>query len=237
MMQPTSAKKCREQTMTEINPESFKKRSSLYSKTIDAEFVEVSEAALANNFFANKRQLAKAGLLDLSVLPRGGIRGLAASEFLADNHWPIPEKPNKALETKEGDLVLRLSQKEFWLLSNPLSQGETIDNFVAQPLPDKDCYSLFCQDSHCWLMMTGEHLPQIMAKVCGVDLRSDVFMIGSIAQTVTARVNTIIVHHQINQIPCFSILCDAAAGEYMWDSLLDAMQEFGGKPVGVSNFV
>ena len=72
-----------------------------------------------------------------------------------------------------------------------------------------------------------------MAKVCGVDLREDTFPRGSIAQTSAARINVIVIHHEVNGIPCFSILCDSAAAEYLWECLLDAMQEFGGEVIGV----
>ena len=42
------------------------------------------------------------------------------------------------------------------------------------------------------------------------------------------------IHHEVNGIACFSILCDSAAAEYLWDCLLDAMSEFGGEAVGAA---
>jgi sarcosine oxidase subunit gamma len=34
-------------------------------------------------------------------------------------------------------------------------------------------------------------------------------------------------------VPCLHILCDRASVHYFWGALLDAMQEFGGQPVGI----
>jgi sarcosine oxidase subunit gamma len=40
------------------------------------------------------------------------------------------------------------------------------------------------------------------------------------------------VRHKVNKIPVFSILSDSSSAEYLWDSLLDAMNEFNGHVVG-----
>ena len=218
--------------MSAITPESFSKRSFVYRQLSDAEFTEVAGAAQAADMKNGHSQALKAGILDLSVLPRTGFRGLNAASHLQAADLPVPAKPNQASVTDNGELVLRLSQKEFWVLGAVADQGAGVDAVNQRGLPEKDCYALYNQDSHAWLTLTGAHLPAIMAKVCGVDLRAEAFPVGSIAQTSAARINVVVVHHQINEIPCFSILCDSAAAEYLWESLLDAMAEFGGEVIG-----
>ena len=170
--------------------------------------------------------------MDLSILPRTGFRGLNAAQHLQAAGLPVPAKPNQASVTDNGELVLRLSQKEFWVLGALADQGAGVDTLNQRGLPENNCYPLYCQDSHAWLTLTGAHLPAIMAKVCGVDLREDAFPLGAIAQTSAARINVVVVHHQVNGLPCFSVLCDSAAAEYLWECLLDAMGEFGGEVIG-----
>lgn len=223
--------------MTAITPESFSKRSFVYRKLKGAEFVEQAGAALARDFYNGRDQAEKAGLLDLSVLPRTGFRGLNAAEHLQAAGLPVPAKPNQAEQSANGELVLRLSQKEFWVLGNPQDAGAGVEALQERGLPESDCYGLYCQDSHGWMTLTGTSLPQIMAKVCGVDLREENFPQGSIAQTSAARINVIVVHHEINGVPCFSVLSDSASAEYLWDSLLDAMQEFGGEVIGAKALI
>lgn len=223
--------------MTAITPESFSKRSFVYRKLKGAEFVEQAGGALANDLKNGRAQAEQAGLLDLSVLPRTGFRGLRAAEHLQAAGLPVPAKPNQAQASLNGELVLRLSQKEFWVLGNPADAGAGVATLLEQELPESDCYGLYCQDSHSWMTLTGASLSQIMAKVCGVDLREESFPPGSIAQTSAARINVIVVHHEINGVACFSVLSDSAAAEYLWDALLDAMQEFGGEVIGSSALI
>ena len=116
-------------------------------------------------------------------------------------------------------------------------QGAGVDALNQRGLPESACYPLYCQDSHAWFTLTGAHLPETLAKVCGVDLREAAFPLGSIAQTSAARINVIVIHHEVYGIPCFSVLCDSAAAEYLWDSLLDAMNEFGGEVIGAAALV
>lgn len=226
--------------MSAMSPESFSKRSFVYRQLAGASYREVAGAAMAtgagegNN---NRRQAEQSALLDLSVLPRTGFRGLNAADHLQAAGLPVPAKPNQASITDSGELVLRLSQKEFWLLGALSNGGTGVDALNERGLPAADCYPLYCQDSHAWLALTGAHLPETLAKVCGVDLREAQFPLGSIAQTSVARVNVVIVHHQLAGVPCFSILCDSAAAEYLWESLLDAMGEFGGEVIGTSALV
>ncbi|WP_206019936.1 sarcosine oxidase subunit gamma [Pseudomaricurvus alkylphenolicus] len=223
--------------MSAISPESFLKRSAVYRNLTGARFKEMAGSAIvaANNNGSDKA--TRSGLLDLSTLPRVGYRGGNAASFLETVDLPVPSKPNQFLQASGGELVLRLSPQEFWVLSALRDEGENIEALRRRQLPTSDCYSLYCQDSHAWLVMTGEHLPQTLAKVCGVDLSDEAFPVGAIAQTSVARINVIVVHHEVNNIPCFSLLCDSAAAEYLWDCLLDAMGEFGGEAVGIECLV
>lgn len=69
--------------------------------------------------------------------------------------------------------------------------------------------------------------------MCGVDLRTHKFGKGEIAQTSLAQTNAIILRNDFATTPGFFILSDVSLTEYLWDSLLDAMLEFDGSPVGI----
>ena len=57
---------------------------------------------------------------------------------------------------------------------------------------------------------------------------------GRIAQTVAARVTVVVIRDDIKDLLSYHLLTDSASAAYVWDSLLDAMAEFGGRPVGLS---
>ncbi len=224
---------------TTIQAQETSLRSPIYRKFEQATFSEVPNAVLpaviSTEDASNARQ---GGLLDLSVIARTGFRGQNAQEHLSAQNLPIPEKPNQAELSDNGELVLRLSNNEFWVLGSITEdQGKRVIELADSPLPEARCYPLYCQNSHAWFVMSGPHLAQIMAKVCGVDLRTEMFPVGAIAQTSIARVNAVVVHHTVNGLSTFSILSDSASAQYLWESLLDAMDEFQGKAIGIEGLL
>ena len=75
----------------------------------------------------------------------------------------------------------------------------------------------------------------MFAKVCGVDLRPAMFAVDAVAQTSVARLNAIVVRADLETVPAFRLLGDSASAAYMWESLLDAMAEYGGAAVGLND--
>ena len=127
------------------------------------------------------------------------------------------------IRDREGEgHVLRLSQKEFWLIGHDVDRADLNHKALAMG----SCYPLFCQDSHCWFMLTGDHKSDVMAKLCGVDLRNSAFPEGSIAQTSIARLNGLVIHHCVGKMQVYSILSDSASAQYLWEAIDDALSEF-----------
>ena len=48
-------------------------------------------------------------------------------------------------------------------------------------------------DSHFWFLLTGRHVPAMLAKLCGIDLRIDRFAPLEVAQTQAVRLSVIII--------------------------------------------
>lgn len=161
-------------------------------------------------------------LYDASSIRRLSLRGPQAALFLEQGGLFLPPAINKAKAGEQGELVMRTGNTEFWVL-NPAIAPQTILQEVSNT---PACYPLFLQHSHAWLVLSGEAKAEMMAKVCGVDLRQVAFVEGDIVQTSVARINCVIVHHTIAGQPVFSILCDGASSRYLWGALKDAMAEF-----------
>ena len=66
-----------------------------------------------------------------------------------------------------------------------------------------------------------------------MDLRPQHFENGQIAQTSLAKINAIILRSDIANLTNYAIFSDGSSVEYLWDSLLDAMAEHRGSPVGL----
>ncbi|MCH8552169.1 MAG: sarcosine oxidase subunit gamma [Natronospirillum sp.] len=206
--------------------------ASTQSLAVKSEGLVVQQAGENDSAMAER-----CGLIDLTVLERTGFRGRQAAEHLESLDLPVPDAPNRAAVGTQGETVLRLSARELWVLSAAEDDGQHVRRMANQPLPTKDCYALYCQHSHAWLVLAGRYRAAVMAKLCGVDLRESAFPVGHIAQTSVARSNAIVVHHQWGRQPVFSLFCDSASADYLWEALLDAMAEFEGGPVGLAALV
>ena len=84
--------------------------------------------------------------------------------------------------------------------------------------------------------LTGGNVPGMLAKLCAVDLRPQKFSNLSIVQTSIARVASIVIRNDLSKTSAYLLLTDSACAEYLWDCMIDAMQEFDGQIVGCSNF-
>ena len=159
---------------------------------------------------------------DLTKRHRWGLRGTGAAEALRTQGWDLPERPNRLVASMNQRFVMALSKREFWVLDphNDAAELAIGNDFTA------DAYPLFCQSSHAWLVLEGSQKPALMAKLCGVDLRPDVFSVGDVAQTQMALINCIIARHDLAGNDVFSMFVDQSYTEYALEALLDARQEF-----------
>jgi len=59
-----------------------------------------------------------------------------------------------------------------------------------------------------------------------VDLSSDAFKVGDVAQTQMALINCIVARHELDGTDVFSLLLDQSYAEYALEALLDARAEY-----------
>lgn len=224
--------------MSSMTPVVAAARSTLYPELSDAELIPCGDGYIASRFHADDAaRAAGCGLIDLTALARCGFRGTGAEKHLKAGGLPVPAHANQAVATASGELILRLSPREFWLLGSLEDMGRKVLDLTAAPVMESGCYPLFCQDSHGWFALTGQHGAEVMAKLCAVDLRDESCPEGCLVQTSVARINALVVKHRIGDLPVFSLLFDSACPAYLWEVMLDAMQAFAGAPVGVEGLL
>ena len=135
----------------------------------------------------------------------------------------------------EGALAVRLSNGEALLLGNLQGNSDLLDRLAenfSRELP-AEVYQVPRADSSAWFMVTGRLAPEMLAKLCGVDLSSKVFPQLEVAQTSVARTNAIVLRWDVGQTLAYHVFPGAALAEYLWDCLMDAMVEYGGRPAGL----
>ena len=218
----------------------FLTRSPHYRNMIaeGAKFQQFGEAVIAAQYNQTTEQetsqAQQLGLVDLTLLPRSGFKGREAIHWIQTQGLEIGNKNNQAYIQTNGMLIARLADTEVLILNDVCStqnQCELYELKYNRTNP-AGCYSVPRLNSSAWFLVTGHFASDMFAKICGVDLRTNKFSMGAIAQTSVARINAIIIRNDIKNVPAYHLLFDSASTEYMWTCLKDAFAEFKGTAVG-----
>lgn len=207
-----------------------------------ARLVPLGDAEIVADFgdvAAEARHAAALGLADLSPLPRAGFKGPGALSWLRGLGYSIGPEPNRAYVQADGSAVVLLSAAEALVL-DALDRRSELLREAAEVWSLDDgpgCYHVDRRNTHAWLALCGAAAPEVMAKLCAVDLRPAAFGEGSVAQTSAARTAVILIRGWSATSLRFDILVDSASAEYLWGCLLDAMAEFDGAAVGLDSLV
>ena len=240
-----------------VQPTDFSRRSPLYRvhQQLNAHFMVVTdrgygESAAVAAYVADDStpikqanqeylQAQSLGLVDLTTLGRVGFKGRDTSGWLESQNIELPEQVNTTCLSGSGPLVARLARQEYLLLDEPSKtdkQLAKLDDAWSIDKPDYT-YPLLRSDSHAWVALTGEHCSELLSKVCAIDMRLHKFANRQLAQTSVARTNGIVIRADQGKTPCFYLLADLSSAEFIWEGLLDAMQEFSGAPIGLKAFL
>jgi sarcosine oxidase subunit gamma len=183
-------------------------------------------------------------LIDLSLLPKTGYRGPQALPWLEAQQLELPPNNRGAIQP-DGALVVRLGDGEALLLKNPMLENpllgnpqgnsELLDRLGKEHSrePPAGVYPVPRADSTAWFVVSGRLAPEMLAKLCGVDLSPEVFPQLEVAQTSVARANAIVLRWDVGETLAYHLFPGAALAEYLWDCLMDAMVEYGGRPTGL----
>jgi sarcosine oxidase subunit alpha len=74
--------------------------------------------------------------------------------------------------------------------------------------------------------LTGDDAPSALAKVCGLDWSDEMTPDGAVTSGSVAKVNTDVVRDDQEGSRSYLISCDRSFGQYLFDALLDAGDEF-----------
>ena len=228
-----------------FTPQDLQCRSFLYREleSAGAVFGEVNGMAAALTYAeygsdasVEKQQARSLGICDLSALGRSGYKGWNIATWLQAQGAELPEASNTVKTQSDGIRIARLAPSEVLILGNLQGKGNLIDHLDSTwQLENADgCFKVPRSSTNFWLTLSGHHAPELFAKICAVDMQPDTLASGCVVQTNVARLNAIIICGGIGGVPVFDLLSDTASAVYLWRALLDAMDEFDGRPVGLT---
>ena len=225
-----------------IRPTDRLRRSYVYRalEAAGANFTEVNGGAVAADFGAPVEDEAAAArimaIADLSPLPRVGYKGGGALAWARNHGVKIGRDSNIAYRQPGGELAARLADTEVVVIDNLDGAGALPHRLESEWSMDNadGGYLVNRQGANFWFAVTGRHAAAMLAKLCGVDLRPAKFPLYAIAQTSVARTNCIVIRADLGDTLAYHMMGDSASAEYQWICVLDAMEEFGGRPVGIA---
>ena len=136
-----------------------------------------------------------------------------------------------------GGLLCSLAKNHARLISSPgtASAVQSRLEAVTQPAAASACIHLTdVTSSFTAMQVAGPRSPDLLRKLTALDLRPAQFSDLSCAQGSLANVHTLIIRADMQTHLSYQVYCGREFGEYLWEALLDAGQEFGGVPFGLA---
>lgn len=153
--------------------------------------------------------------IDLTPLPRFGLKGRGSADWLAAQSRVLPE----VNRLKNG--ILRLGNEDLCVID-----GADDLRTAWESAPAPKGYNAWRDETWAWMHLSGSSLDDLMAKICPVDLSPRAFGEGEIAQTRVGYVEAITWRDTRDGQPGFSVLFDVAATAFFADAVATAAQEF-----------
>lgn len=141
-------------------------------------------------------------------LPRFGLKGRMAAEWLANQGIAMPQQPNRWCTQDDGSRILRLGRSEF------LIEGDAARRLAAAWQDGlAGLYRVPRYDAG--FVLSGDAISGRLAEICALDLRPDA--VGEqVLMTLAAGISVTLICEAEGR---YRLWCDATYGAYMQSAL------------------
>ena len=129
----------------------------------------------------------------------------------------------------------RLGSDHLLLLTEPGALA-TVEQAFSQQIQatDKCVHLTNLTSTLAAVQLVGPHSRELLQKLTALDLSPQQFVDLTCAQGSVAKVHALVVRADLGPEPAYEVYCGREFGEYLWDTLRDAGQEFGAVPFGMA---
>ena len=131
----------------------------------------------------------------------------------------------RAVRRADGVLVVGSGPGE-WLLVGPPNQGRSLAGSVPADAGGL-VSTVDVTHGRALVRLTGDAAPALLAKVCAIDLRDRTTPDGRAFRSSVAKVVVDVVRDDVDGVRSYLLHVERSTGQYLFDALLDAGQEFG----------
>ena len=134
---------------------------------------------------------------------------------------------------EDGALVLGSRPGE-WIVSGPAAAVAEVVGGLDGLDSSEFVTALDWTHGRALFVVAGTDAPRMLEKVCSLDWSDAMTPDGAVASASVAKVTCDIVRCDGDRAPTYMIFCDRSFGQYLFDALIDAGDEFG-VAVGLPN--
>ncbi len=160
----------------------------------------------------------------MDCTPLAKVLVLASTEGEVSRVLGVPF--GRAARDEHRTLVVGSGPGE-WLLLAPPGASAAVAGRVAE-VPNEEMVSVFdVTHGRALMRITGAKTVDLLAKVCGIDLSEEVTPDGAAFRSSVAKLVTDVVRDDRDGERAYLLHCERSSGQYLFDALIDAGDEFG----------
>jgi heterotetrameric sarcosine oxidase gamma subunit len=176
-----------------------------------------------------RRSAAKLQITDCTPLTK--VLVLAPSDGELAHALGVPF--GRTARDERGTLVIGSGPGEWLLLAPPGSNAGVMERIGA--IQDGGLVSVFdATHGRALVRITGARASDLLAKVCTIDLTDEGTPDGAAFRSSVAKLVTDVVRDDRGDSRSYLLHCERSSGQYLFDALIDAGDEFG---IEVDGFV
>ncbi len=192
----------------------------------------------------------RVGLSDVSSVTKFDIKGkdtlsvlvrrLSLSATLQGGQVVRLSPQSLSIDSEENRLDGRLcclTQDHAFLITPPNTAGEVRQTLSPsnEPSPNVTCFHMTdVTSSFTAVQIVGPQGYELLRKLTSLDLSPTTFPNLSCAQGGVAKVHALVMRADVQTQLAYEVYCGREFGEYIWETLHDAGQEFGVVPFGIA---
>ena len=174
-----------------------------------------------------------AGVCDISPIGKLLLQGCDLEDSLK-KILPVDEVPavgeSRRVSLPASGLLARLTTDECLVLSDTAEMSKWTMALDGNP---PDCVHVLDHTSGlAGVRLTGPGSDQLLSKLTELDTSPEAFPNLSCAQTRCAEIHGTLIRTDLGPLPSYDLFFPREFGEYMWDAMFEAGEEFGVAAVG-----
>ena len=179
------------------------------------------------------------GLCDISPLGKLNLQGDELDPFLnaaCPGLGPLGVGSVRRLNIgnspdAEPVVIARLADDEAWVLTG-INQAQLVADALGEQA-DQCAHVLETTSGLAAVSIAGPLAQRVLAALSELDTDAEMFPNLSCAQGNAAEIHNMLLRLDFDSVPGYRLFFGREFGEYMWDGLIEAAEEYGITPVGI----